>query len=571
MKTSRPFINIIRKTFILIKSLIFLSELSTAFPSSPLPFHQINTYHVDLHRKHLCLPSPLLAYNYELLQPISDSSSSSSPLPSELLQQNISEIEGDYDEDGVVMNNINEYDTKEEHDLFCEFPSDEDLELLPKGSKGGHKVLYQYQVSKECCFDDEIRNEKNEGTSKSNISSISTTIQKALVQLDPEKFTSLSKSRKACRKGSILIHQGPIQNTSTNADDDDNKHNDILNAFGINSKKSSRARVGDLVHPGDVIGVQIMMGTFRKKRSYPYITYSRPQYKLPVLYEDDYMAIVDKPAGIGMYGKRQKQSGPGTNFSRRTIRDALPYCLTPPRKGSWGVPLMRPTAVHRLDTPTSGLVVIAKTREARQCLSQQFAERRAMKTYTAIVNGIPVADDSDDENININRRRKNNDWNIVDYPLGNKHAITQWKTLRSAESLNAKDGILTLVSVKPLTGRYHQIRRHMAWICRRPLVGDHIYAGQLQAPRFLRNGLYLCSNGITLEHPYYNSSRGKIDWNIMMESKNREEGGERKPLDKHLSFHDGKVMITVEKELPKRFQKLLNGEEIWAKRKMNQG
>lgn len=392
-----------------------------------------------------------------------------------------------------------------------EFPSDEELARIPDGRKGGHKIVKILPIH---ILGNDSRTH--------NI-----TLQEALCALDPVNYPSLTRARKACRKGFVLIHQGPIEGGEKGR----------LNAF--KSKKCVRGRVGDSVYPGDAIGIQAMMGTFKKKRCYPFITYSRPRFALPVLYEDDHMAIVDKPAGIGMYGKRKSRSG---STSRRTVRDVLPYCLTPPAKGTTGQCLKRPMAVHRLDTPTSGLLVVAKTKVAMDSLYKQFAEHKVTKTYTAIVNGIP-------QNCQPLTTDPNNEWNIVDYPLGGKQAITTWRILKAGDSLNAKDGTLSLVEVQPRTGRYHQIRRHMAWICRRPLVGDNLYAGGLQATRFRRNGLYLCSNGILLDHPA--------------------------PLDidtcgsnKMIRFSDDKttLQVSVTKPLPKRFEQLVKGENAWANR-----
>lgn len=221
-------------------------------------------------------------------------------------------------------------------------------------------------------------------------------------------------------------------------------------------------------------------------------------------------------------------------MSRRTVRDALPYILTPPRPGlhNDGVGILkRPIAVHRLDGPTSGLLLVAKTKIALDSLHKQFAERTVQKIYTAVINGDLSPDDETNTSYGDGVELTNTTterFNFIDYPLGGKQASTSWRILRKARSLNAKDGILTLVELRPHTGRYHQLRRHMAWFHRRPLVGDPLYAGAFQAHHFRRRGLFLCSNGVAFRHP--------------------------------CTLRD----VTVSLDLPRKFGKLLDGEEQWA-------
>jgi len=82
---------------------------------------------------------------------------------------------------------------------------------------------------------------------------------------------------------------------------------------------------------------------------YPSLNYLKPPFALPVVYEDDHFAIVNKPAGVVVYS--HKNGGHGRN----TVRSALPYVLTPPKRGTVAI-IRRPAACHRLDKPTSGLV-----------------------------------------------------------------------------------------------------------------------------------------------------------------------------------------------------------------------
>ena len=146
-------------------------------------------------------------------------------------------------------------------------------------------------------------------------------------------------------------------------------------------------------------------------------------------------------------------------------------------------------------------------------LKEQFHERKIQKIYTAIVNGdlMPQQVEYQKQHQKEPEKGQNSTevWNLIDYPLGGKHAMTSWKILKCAQSLNARDGVLTMIRVRLHTGRYHQIRRHFAWWCFRPLVGDHLYAGLLQAHHFRKKGLFLSSNGISFLHPV--QSEGKKD------------------------------------------------------------
>lgn len=101
-------------------------------------------------------------------------------------------------------------------------------------------------------------------------------------------------------------------------------------------------------------------------------------------------------------------------------------------------------------------------------LSQQFVTRKVKKTYVAIINGIP--DESIEASVTAETAfqmgmdvdpNENTTWQLIDYALDEKHAITAWRPLQYSKSLKAKDQTLTLVELKPKTGRYHQLRRHM--------------------------------------------------------------------------------------------------------------
>jgi 23S rRNA-/tRNA-specific pseudouridylate synthase len=145
-------------------------------------------------------------------------------------------------------------------------------------------------------------------------------------------------------------------------------------------------------------------------------------------------------------------------------------------------------------------------------------------------------------------------WQHIDFTLEEKSAVTMWKALRYAKSLHAKDGYLTMVELKPKTGRYHQLRRHMAWVCDCPIVGDGEYdGGTAETMRFRERGLFLCSNRIVLEHPFYNSKDGRSVWEALDEEK---KYGNNIWLSKA-----NRVMVSASIELPEKFESLLTREE----------
>ncbi|VEU44563.1 unnamed protein product [Pseudo-nitzschia multistriata] len=232
----------------------------------------------------------------------------------------------------------------------------------------------------------------------------------ALMMLDPGEYPSRSAARKACRKARILIHRGPLEiDTETGEEQFD-------------AKNCVRARVGDRVFPGDVMCVQVRIAD----GTVPVARHQKPPFELPVVFEDDHFAIVNKPAGIVVYAKK----GGGEGFM--TIRAAIPFAVSPPKAGTYSS-LRRPKPVHRLDKPTSGLLIVAKTMPAMVNLSEQFRARKVKKTYTAIVNGIPperaesvistkeaytMGFDVDPDSCS------NDKWQVIDHVLDEKSAST---------------------------------------------------------------------------------------------------------------------------------------------------
>ena len=358
---------------------------------------------------------------------------------------------------------------------------------------------------------------------------------------DLDEYPSVSCARKACRKGNILIHRGPPLSIDP----------ETGLATHFDDEKCIRGRVGDRVYPGDVVCKQVRMGS----GYFPVMSYKKPPFDVPVLMEDDHFSIVNKPAGVVVYN--QRNGGHGI----MTVRAALPFVLQPPSAGTYSV-LRRPASVHRLDKSTSGLLCVAKTKPAMISLSRQFHDRIVKKTYFAIINGIPeenieatiTSEHAFNLGVDIDPKDENM-WQLIDSPLDDKSAVTVWRAVRHAKSIHAHDGYLTLVEMKPKTGRYHQLRRHMASVCGRPLVGDDEYDdGTLEAMKFRDRGLFLCSSCVTLEHPFYNSAEGREIWNNLDEESKYKQG-------KLYLSDDDRVVVQVNVDLPDKFDNLLIREE----------
>jgi len=180
---------------------------------------------------------------------------------------------------------------------------------------------------------------------------------------------------------------------------------------------------------------------------------------IEIVYEDDQLLVVNKPAGMVVHPGHGNYSG--------TLINALIYHFD-------NLPLNssdRPGLVHRIDKDTSGLLVVAKTEEAMNHLSLQFAEKTSEREYVALVWGNMVEDEGSIEG-NIGRHPKNRLQNTVfmgDDAEKGKPAVTHYKVIERL-------GYVTLVSCKLQTGRTHQIRVHLKHIGH-TLFNDERYGG----------------------------------------------------------------------------------------------
>ena len=212
------------------------------------------------------------------------------------------------------------------------------------------------------------------------------------------------------------------------------------------------SKVSYRLRPGDIVEID--------KRE-PVACRALPQdLPLSIVYEDQHILVIDKPAGMVVH--------PAAGYFQDTIVNAvLHHCRN--LSGIGGI--LRPGIVHRLDKGTSGLLIVAKSDEAHQGLAGQFKRHEVEKTYIALVYGNPKEDEG-----------------AIDLPVGrhpvdrkkmstrsrhSKEALTTWK-------VHERFGVATMLDVNIMTGRTHQIRVHLSALGL-PVIGDSVYGNHRRA------------------------------------------------------------------------------------------
>ncbi len=191
---------------------------------------------------------------------------------------------------------------------------------------------------------------------------------------------------------------------------------------------------------------------------------------LDIIYEDEYLVVVNKPADMIVHPAGKIRSG--------TLVNALLYHCQESLSGIGGV--IRPGIVHRLDKNTSGLMVVAKNDFAHLDLSRQIKEHQVTKKYITLVHG-NIKDDSGIIDAPIGRSLKNRKKMAVTEGKS-REAITHFKVLKRFSGY-------TLVEATLRTGRTHQIRVHLAFIGY-PIVGDQLYGHKRQELNIHRQALH---------------------------------------------------------------------------------
>ena len=235
-------------------------------------------------------------------------------------------------------------------------------------------------------------------------------------------------------------------------------------------EKSSRNRIQQAAEAGCILvnGKAVKSNYRVKPLDVVSIVMDRPRYELEIIaedipleivYEDEHLLVVNKPAGLVVHPGHGNYHGTLVNALAYHFKDNPDYDVNDPRMG----------LVHRIDKDTSGLLVVAKTPNAKTSLGKQFFDKTTKREYVAVVWGVPSPEIGRIEG-HIGRSLKDR-LQMAVFPGGDygKHAVTHYEVLESL-------GYVSVVKCRLETGRTHQIRVHMKHIGH-PLLADARYGG----------------------------------------------------------------------------------------------
>ena len=229
-------------------------------------------------------------------------------------------------------------------------------------------------------------------------------------------------------------------------------------------------KANSAVHAGDSIRITVPV-------SDPDSLPEPENIPIDVVYEDDDLAVINKPKGMVVHPAPGNPTG--------TLVNALLYRFRS-LSGSGGE--TRPGIVHRIDRLTSGLLVVAKNDAAHEALAKQFALHSAHREYLCLVHG-NLKEDAGTVDAPIGRHKT--DRKRMAVTEDGRRAVTHWRVLE-------RFGTETLLDVSLETGRTHQIRVHMAYI-KHPILGDEVYGSA--ASKLGLNGQALHGYRLTFVHP----------------------------------------------------------------------
>ncbi len=212
----------------------------------------------------------------------------------------------------------------------------------------------------------------------------------------------------------------------------------------------------------------------------PAIALAAEDIPLTILFENEDAIVIDKPAGMVVH--------PGSgNWSGTLVNAVLYHCKG--IDGAFGVDDPRPGIVHRLDKDTSGVIVVAKNPRAHEMLAAQFSARTTRKRYIAVLKGrLPASSGRIEARLARDPRDRKK---FACVSAGGRPALTFYTVLKEYDEY-------TLASLRPRTGRTHQLRVHMRHL-KAPILGDPLYGRP--DPRFPEATLMLHARSLTIRLP----------------------------------------------------------------------
>jgi 23S rRNA pseudouridine1911/1915/1917 synthase len=301
---------------------------------------------------------------------------------------------------------------------------------------------------------------RGDGATENNLQSIP-------IEWEDDEIAScdlVSPRRPAAPSPPLLVSPSPTLSISVPIEAEDQRL-DLFLASRFN--ETSRSAIQRAISGGDItVNGKTVKPSHRLKSgeeiageipAAPVIDAVPEDIPLNIVYEDEEIIVVNKPAGMVTH--------PGAGASSGTLANGLVYYLNrighqPPRRGGTS----RPGIVHRLDVGTSGLIVVAKTDRAHLNLAEQFEARSVTKNYIALAYGV-LKEDSGKIEAAIGRDQRNRVKMAV--TREGRQATTLFRVVERFDEF-------TLLDVEIKTGRTHQIRVHMAHI-KHPVVGDSTY------------------------------------------------------------------------------------------------